>query len=567
VIGERLANYRIVQLLGEGGMGVVYLAEHELLRRPAAIKMLHAELSRSPELVQRFMAEARATAAIKHPGIVEVLDCGVHESGKAYIVMELLEGSSLGRVLHQRGVMEPAEIAVVGQQIAAAVGAAHEHGLVHRDLKPENVFLVGGRIDQVKVLDFGIAKLMGDTPGSPRTRTGTVLGTPAYMSPEQCRGTGEVDHRSDLYSLGCVLYEMACGRLPFAYLGTGELMAAHLKEPPPPPRSWNAAVPPALEALVMRLLSKAPGDRPRSMAALFDELSALSAAPVETPLGARTQRLEPTAPPAATMKLEPTAVLPPAAEEPRPPDTTLAAAAAEVEPAPPKPSRVNLLMLPIQIIGPAIGLFMLVRSFGGPVRDYVTGLFRPASVTPPAHTPTPTPPVELPKPARPVRPSRRATGPLPFAHHPFNWGALANPRDDATIQWLNEILVCLNGVSLTAMESFQHYQSWVKDLDAGPTGKEMGSGLFRLGSMKSCSLRLHAPATGVPGDALDAAAAYERTMLVLARALDETVAHYEAGERDAAVERRLHRPLMAAFRDFSDADAALRRIFQAHAKL
>jgi predicted Ser/Thr protein kinase len=561
VIDERFANYRILRPLGEGGMGVVYLAEHEILRRPAAIKLLHAELSRSPDLVQRFMAEARATAAIKHPGIVEVLDCGVHESGKAYIVMELLEGSSLGRVLQQRGVMEPDEIVVVGRQLAAAVGAAHEHGLVHRDLKPENVFLVGGRIDQVKVLDFGIAKLMGDSPGSPRTRTGTVLGTPAYMSPEQCRGTGEIDHRSDLYSLGCVLYEMACGRLPFAYAGTGELMAAHLKEPPPPPRSWNAAVPPALEALVLRLLSKAPDDRPRSMAALFDELSALGS----SPLAGRTQRLEPPgatmklepAPPGATMKLEP-APLP--VEEPRSPDTTLGAAAAAMEPARPRASRGNLAMLPLRIIGPAIGVIMFVRAFGGPVRDHLIGLFRPASVTAPASAPTV--PGEPPKPARP----RRSAGAPPFAHHPAHLGSLAGAANDGTSRWLDGLVDCLDGVSLTAQASFERYRAWVKDLDAGPTGKEAAAGLHRLGPLTSCSARLRAPAVAVGGDLVDAAAAYERAMRALDRAIDDAAAHYESGKRNVTVERRLHRPLMAAFRAFSDADAALRRAVEAHVK-
>jgi serine/threonine protein kinase len=149
MIDERLGNYRIVRPLGEGGMGVVYLAEHEILRRPAAVKMLHAELSQSDDLVERFMREARATAAIQHPGIVEILDCGFHTSGKAYIVMEFLEGHSLGQHLLQYGRMTAPEAILVAGQIAAAVGAAHEHGVVHRDLKPDNVFLVQARLDHV----------------------------------------------------------------------------------------------------------------------------------------------------------------------------------------------------------------------------------------------------------------------------------------------------------------------------------------------------------------------------------------------------------------------------------
>ena len=277
MIGERLGNYRIISQIGEGGMGVVYLAEHEHLRRHAAVKVLHRELGQSHDALERLMAEARSTALIRHPGIVEILDCGFHVGGEAYIVMEYLEGCSLGQCLRQAGRLPLADILLVARQIAAAVGAAHEHRVVHRDLKAENVFLMARRLDQIKVLDFGIAKLLTDTPGSNRTKTGLVLGTPSYMSPEQCRGTGEIDHRSDIYSLGCVLYEMACGRLPFTYAGTGELLVAHLGETPRPPRVFDPTVAPELETLLLRMLSKSPSDRPASMHELIRELDRLAA--------------------------------------------------------------------------------------------------------------------------------------------------------------------------------------------------------------------------------------------------------------------------------------------------
>jgi serine/threonine protein kinase len=278
VIGELLGNYRVVRPLGEGGMGVVYFAEHELLRRPAAVKVLHAELSQSEDLVNRFVREARATAAIRHPGIVEVLDCGFHANGKAYIVMEFLEGRPLRQHLLDSGRLGAVDVAFMGRQIANAVGAAHARGVVHRDLKPDNVFLVGGRLDQVKVLDFGIAKLLGDTAasGAKATRTGLVLGTPAYMSPEQCRGNGAIDHRADIYSLGCVLYEMTCGQLPFPYESTGELIAAHLHDPPQPPRAIQAQLPTELEHLIMSMLSKSPADRPATMHVVATDLARLT---------------------------------------------------------------------------------------------------------------------------------------------------------------------------------------------------------------------------------------------------------------------------------------------------
>jgi serine/threonine-protein kinase len=285
VIGQVIGNYRVVRELGRGGMGMVYAAEHTQLGRPAALKMLLPQLSADPGIVQRFFNEARAASAIDHPGIVEVFDFGTHTDGRAYIVMELLKGESLERRL-ARAPITPAEAGSIVAQVAGALGAAHARGIVHRDLKPDNMFLVPNELVaggiQVKLLDFGIAKLAGDQPGAMKTQTGAVIGTPAYMSPEQCVGRSDIDHRTDLYSLGCVLYHMVCGRPPFvSEHGTGMILAAHMRDPVVDPRTI-AQVPDALAAITMRLLEKEPSARFQTAAELR---AALTAAGVSTPTG------------------------------------------------------------------------------------------------------------------------------------------------------------------------------------------------------------------------------------------------------------------------------------------
>ncbi|MEA2700669.1 MAG: eukaryotic-like serine/threonine-protein kinase, partial [Myxococcales bacterium] len=219
MIGAHFGNYRIVAPLGSGGMGAVYSAEHQRIHRRAAIKILLPEMSASPEAVRRFFIEARATSRIKHPGIVEIFDCDVDPSGHAFIVMELLEGVTLAQRLRATGPLDcDAALSQVGL-IANALAAAHERGILHRDLKPDNIFLVPAVDDEasplIKVLDFGVAKLIeeGSATGI-ITRTGYVTGSPPYMSPEQCRGSQVIDQRSDIYSLGCILFEMVCGRPP-----------------------------------------------------------------------------------------------------------------------------------------------------------------------------------------------------------------------------------------------------------------------------------------------------------------------------------------------------------------
>ncbi|MBT8492632.1 MAG: serine/threonine protein kinase [Deltaproteobacteria bacterium] len=275
-IGDSVGSYRIVGTVGEGGMGSVYLAEHNLIGRYAAIKVLHAHLSDREEQVERFFNEARATSSIKHPGILEVFDFGWADDGSAYIVMEYLEGESLEHRIQRLGQLSTEHALHITRQIAGALGAAHLQGVIHRDLKPENIFIVrdpevaGG--ERIKILDFGIAKLMHDPS---KTRVGALIGTPDYMAPEQCRGAGHVDQRADFYALGCMLFRMLCGRPPFVGEGVGEVLSAHMHVPAPAPSAIDPRIEPLLEGFVMRLLSKGADERPGSAAELITELDAV----------------------------------------------------------------------------------------------------------------------------------------------------------------------------------------------------------------------------------------------------------------------------------------------------
>jgi serine/threonine-protein kinase len=280
VVGATVGSYRILSKLGEGGMGAVYLAEHTLIGRKAAVKVLLPELSHNQEIVNRFFNEARSTAQIKHPGLIDIYDFGYHEGGSAFIVMEFLEGENLASFLRREKRPSLAIIAALCRQIASALSAAHKKGIVHRDLKPDNVFLVqDAEVTcgiRAKVLDFGIAKLAGEGhSGSLKTRTGAVMGTPMYMSPEQCRGAGAVDARADIYSLGCILFEMGCGRVPFIAEGLGEIIAAQIYQPPPSPRSIEPQIAPELERIIERTLKKKPEERHASMEELKSELDRL----------------------------------------------------------------------------------------------------------------------------------------------------------------------------------------------------------------------------------------------------------------------------------------------------
>ena len=264
MLGNIVGSYRIIGKLGKGGMGAVYLAEHTLIGRQAAIKTLLPQFCNQPAIVRRFFNEAKATTAVKHPGIVEIHDFGLQDDGTAFIAMEYLEGETLKARMRRLGRLPTGQAVEIIRQTASALAAAHSKGIIHRDLKPDNIFIVPDPeiTERMKILDFGIAKLMeGEDAGSHRTGTGTIMGTPSYMSPEQCRGAGKVDLRADLYSLGCILFEMLCGQPPFVREGSGAVLGAHMYEPPPPPSSLEPAIAPALEAFILRLLAKEPAAR------------------------------------------------------------------------------------------------------------------------------------------------------------------------------------------------------------------------------------------------------------------------------------------------------------------
>ena len=275
MIGQVIGNYRLVSELGKGGMGVVYVAEHVQLGRPAALKMLLPQFSSDEAIVQRFFNEARAASAIDHPGIVEIYDFGKHTDGRAFIVMALLKGETLQERL-TREPLAPVEGATIVAQVASALAVAHARGIVHRDLKPDNIFLVPNELMphgvQAKLLDFGIAKL-ADERASFKTQTGSLIGTPAYMSPEQCMGRSDLDHRTDLYALGCILFHVLCGRPPFiSDAGAGPMIAAHLRDPAPDPRAFNPYVSDSLAHIVLRLLEKDPARRFQTALELRDAL-------------------------------------------------------------------------------------------------------------------------------------------------------------------------------------------------------------------------------------------------------------------------------------------------------
>ena len=253
-------------------MGAVYLGEHTLIGRRAAIKVLHRDRSSQRESIERFFTEARATSVLEDPGIVQIYDFGVTTDGTAYLVMEYLDGESLSARLRRLRLLAPIDAVRIARQLAGSLAAAHAHGIVHRDLKPENLMMVrDGETsagERPKILDFGIAKLGDDARERFKTRTGAVMGTPAYMSPEQCNDTGKIDQRTDVYSLGCVLFHLLTGRPPFDVDGVGATIAAHLTVPAPRPSEIARHVPAAIDPLVARCLAKRPEDRFSSMVEL-----------------------------------------------------------------------------------------------------------------------------------------------------------------------------------------------------------------------------------------------------------------------------------------------------------
>jgi len=270
LLGRQVGSYRISRMIGAGGMGQVYKGVHPSIGSRVAVKVLNDECARSSAIVERFFAEARAVNLIRHEHIVNVLDLSYLPDGRPYIVMEYLDGAPLSAIVRQRGGLPLGAFVHLIGEVLDALGAAHDKGIVHRDLKPDNIFVTPG--GHAKVLDFGIAKLkpgVHEVHGS--TRTGALLGTPHYMSPEQALGR-PVDHRSDLYSLGVILYEGVTGALPFFSDVLFELLKQHIEMPPAPPRALRPDLPASLEMVVLRALEKDPNRRFQTAAELATSL-------------------------------------------------------------------------------------------------------------------------------------------------------------------------------------------------------------------------------------------------------------------------------------------------------
>ncbi len=292
-------RYRLVRCIGSGGMGEVWEAVHEAIGRKVALKILLPQFARDREVVGRFHREARATSRIGDPRIVDVLDMGLLSDGAPYLVMELLSGETLGQVLARQGQLSVRSAARIAIEIAGALGAAHDADVIHRDLKPENVFLLGSSSTPeheraIKVLDFGVAKMRSADDEVSLTQTGAAVGTPTYMSPEQASGLANVDARSDVWSLGVLLYRMLAGQTPFVGDSYALLLVAILAQPPTSMLKFRGDLPPSLERFLMQLLSKERSERPASMAEVMKRLEPFAGWAHMS--GTRPVRAEPRAP-------------------------------------------------------------------------------------------------------------------------------------------------------------------------------------------------------------------------------------------------------------------------------
>lgn len=274
IIGGR---YRLTKLLGQGGMGEVYAAEHTTITKRVAVKLLHKEISANQEAVVRFRQEAQSASSIGHENIIAIDDFGTMPDGRVYMCMEYLDGENLSERLHRLKEIPSLEAIDLMLQVCEGLGVAHAKGIVHRDMKPENVFISKrpNGTDIVKILDFGIAKVSTDGGTDNLTKTGTVFGTPHYMSPEQAMGQ-KIDHRADIYSVGVMLFELFTGQVPYKAESFMGILSQHITQPTPLPSFVNPsrAVPPAIEAIILRAMSKKPEERFSSMQSMIEALKA-----------------------------------------------------------------------------------------------------------------------------------------------------------------------------------------------------------------------------------------------------------------------------------------------------
>jgi serine/threonine-protein kinase len=415
LIGKVLSErYRIVRKIGEGGMGAVYQAEHALIEKKIALKILFQDLTRRPDLIARFLQEAKSASRIGHENVIDISDFGQSPEGLVFIAMEYLDGQDLGRTLKKTGAMDWMRTRPILMQIAKGLRAAHGHGIIHRDMKPENVYLIQkeGRPDFVKVLDFGIAKIVTDDAGSgpALTQTGMIFGTPEYMSPEQAQGHPP-DHRVDVYAVGCIMYHMLTGSVPFTADNFMGILTKHLLEPVVPPRKRrpDLDILPDVEAICMKALEKDREKRFPDMDAFYRALGAAGGMPFEP-----SQVFVPPRTPKASLKYPTLAAANLEARESR---TAIAASSGTFEDERPvradeapagsrKPMMIALVVGGVALA--AVGAVLALRPSSKPAAPEAAVATKPAAVAAPA-TPLPAAPAEAAKPAAAEAPAATET--------------------------------------------------------------------------------------------------------------------------------------------------------------
>ncbi len=355
--GDVVGEYVVEGKLGEGGFGSVYAAAHPVIGKRAAVKVLSRTFSANPQMVSRFIAEARAVNQIRHRNIIDIFSFGQLPDGRQYYVMELLDGMTFDAHLERQGRLSFPQALPILRGIARALDAAHAKGLLHRDLKPENVFLVfdedGGVLP--KLLDFGLVKLLGSASGQHKTKTGTPMGTPLYMSPEQCRGE-DVDGRTDVYAFGVMAFEVLTGELPFDGEGAMAILIKHMEATPPNPSAVAPDLPRLLDAPILRMLAKAPDARPATVGRALDELViAARSAGIDVPAPAA-----PLAPEVSASSTPDVAAIGSARTVALAPAQTFVGAESDVESVPRPPARRGTLVL---VVGAALAVVVGISVF------------------------------------------------------------------------------------------------------------------------------------------------------------------------------------------------------------
>jgi serine/threonine-protein kinase len=376
-------KYRIEKQVGAGGMGAVYMATHIAIGRRVAIKTLHLEFSGDTQVVARFHREAQLAGSIGHDNICEVTDIGTLESGAPYLVMPLLQGRPLADLLESSESLSLERVADIGCQTLSALEAAHGAGIVHRDLKPDNIFVtkMGDRQDFVKLLDFGISKVLEQDEVTALTMTGTVLGTPFYMAPEQAKGAKNLDHRVDIYAMGVILYEALTGKRPFEGETYNEIMFKIIAEPFAAPTALNPTVPPSVEQVIYKAMSREVEDRFATAAEMRRALEA-AARGLEVDFSVRMSTAPTVAHPSGTHGRTPMS----AAYTPPPGTSAMVPVGSK------RGLKIGIAVGAALLVGAGVLAFVLTRGARPETPPVSPVVAAPVIAPPPAIAPTPPPP-------------------------------------------------------------------------------------------------------------------------------------------------------------------------------